>query len=98
MLPLLIAMYKGDERARTMDIYVDDAKATTWTSSGSTAAFENVELGVAGQSIELRAVLGDSEWISITEVGAERWGVLGVMIDPTASVCRTTTRFSYATT
>ena len=86
-------MYKGDERARTMDIYVDDVKTTTWTSSGSTTGFENVELGVAGQSIELRGVLGDSEWISITEVGAERRGVLGVMIDLAASVCRTTTRF-----
>ncbi len=55
-----------------MDIYVDDVKATTWTSSGSTTAFENVELGVAGQTIELRGVMGDSEWLSITEVGAER--------------------------
>ena len=55
-----------------MDVYVDGVKATTWTSSGSTAGFENVELGVAGQSVELRAVLGDSEWISITEVGADR--------------------------
>ncbi|CAM9778380.1 unnamed protein product, partial [Hapterophycus canaliculatus] len=61
-------MYKGDERTRTMDIYVDNVKATTWTSSGSTTEFENVELGVAGQSIELRGVLGGSDWLSITEV------------------------------
>ncbi len=54
-----------------MDIYVDDVKATTWTSSGLTTAFENVELGVAGQTIELRGVLGESEWLSITEVSAE---------------------------
>jgi len=63
-------MYKGNQRTRTIDIYVNDVKATTWTSSGSTTAFENVELGVAGQTIELRGVLGDSEWLSITEVGA----------------------------
>jgi len=55
-----------------MDIYVDDVKITTWTSSGSTTAFENVALGIAGQTIELRGVLGASEWLSITEVGAKR--------------------------
>jgi len=60
-----------------MDIYVDGVKTTTWTSSGSTTAFENVEVGVGGQTIELRGVLGDSEWLSITEVGAERGAFVG---------------------
>ena len=71
MSTLPAALYKGDERTKTVDIYVDDTKATTWISSGSTTAFENVEVGIAGQTIELRGVLGGSDWISITEVGAE---------------------------
>lgn len=65
---LNIAMYKGNERVRTMDIYVDDALVTTWTSSGTTAGFEGVPLGVAGERVELRGVLADSEWLSIMEV------------------------------
>lgn len=53
-----------------MEIYVDDVMATSWTSSGTTAAFENVELGVTGATIELRGVLEGSEWLSIMEVSA----------------------------
>ena len=60
-----------------MDIYVDDVKATTWTSSGSTTGFEKVELGVSGQSIELRGVLEGSDWLSIAEVGAGRQSSVG---------------------
>lgn len=51
-----------------MDIYVDGAMQTSWTSSGTTTDFENVELGVTGQTVELRGVLDDTEWISIREV------------------------------
>ncbi|CAM9243860.1 unnamed protein product [Ectocarpus sp. 4 AP-2014] len=40
-----------------------------WTSSGETAAFETVELGVQGTVIDLHGVLADSEWLSILEVG-----------------------------
>lgn len=65
-------MYKGDLRTRTMDIYVDGAMQTSWTSSGTTTDFENVELGVTGQTVELRGVLADSEWLSITEVRVSR--------------------------
>lgn len=39
------AMYKGDTRTRTLDIYVDDVLETTWTSSGTTTDFETVKLG-----------------------------------------------------
>eukprot|EP00903_Cladosiphon_okamuranus_P021656 g19910.t1 len=63
-----IALYKGDTRKRTIVIYVDDNKITTWTSSGMTTGFESVELGTQGQVIELRGVLDDSEWLSILEV------------------------------
>lgn len=62
-------MYQGDSRTRTIEIYVDGAMQTSWTSSGTTSAFESVDLGVTGQTIELRGVLGDTEWLSIKEVG-----------------------------
>ncbi|CAM9557128.1 unnamed protein product [Hapterophycus canaliculatus] len=65
---LQIALYKGDTRTRTMDILVDDELVLTWTSAGISAGFEFVELGVQGQVIELRGVLTDSEWLSISEV------------------------------
>lgn len=53
-----------------MNVYVDGVMATSWTSSGTTTDFENVDLGVTGQAVELRGVLADSEWFSITEVRA----------------------------
>lgn len=55
-----------------MGIYVDGVMQTEWTSSGTTAGFENVDIDVSGEVVELRGVLADSEWISIMEVGAER--------------------------
>ena len=62
-------MYKGDERTRTMDVYVDGVLQTTWTSSGTTTAFENIQLAAnGGQEVEIRGVLAGSEWISIAEV------------------------------
>ena len=61
-------MYKGDERTRTLNIYVDGVIVTTWTSSGVTLDFETVTLGVTGTSIEFRGVLEDSVWLSIMEV------------------------------
>ena len=61
-------MYKGDERTRTVNIYVDGVIVITWTSLGTTLDFESVTLGVAGSNIELRGVLEDSEWLSIMEV------------------------------
>lgn len=57
-----------------MEVYVDQALQTSWTSSGTTTEFETVELGVTGQTVELRGVLADSEWLSIMEV---RTGVSG---------------------
>lgn len=51
-----------------MDVLVDGQKVVTWPSSGTTAGFETVELGVTGQTIELQGVLTESEWLSIMEV------------------------------
>ncbi|CAM9345152.1 unnamed protein product [Pylaiella littoralis] len=77
---LNIAMYKGDERTRDMDIYIDGIKTESWTSSGTTADFENVKLGfyssnhpgvAVAATIEIRGVLQDNEWLSIMEVHIE---------------------------
>ena len=51
-----------------MGVYVDGVMVTSWTSSGTTTAFENIDLGVLGQAIELQGVLDGSEWLSIMEV------------------------------
>ena len=65
---MVAALFRGDERTRTVDIYVDDVIVTTWTSSGTTSDFETVTLGVTGSTIELRGVLEHSEFLSILEV------------------------------
>lgn len=72
-------MHKGDERTRTMEIYVDGDLQTSWTSSGTTTAFENIEVDANGQAVEIRGVLTDSEWLSITEVRAS-WAVKHVRV------------------
>lgn len=66
-------MYKGQQRTRTIDVYVDGNLATTWTTSGSSDDFETVPLppSIVGQpagTIELVGLLSDSEWLSIEEV------------------------------
>ena len=62
-------MYQGTTRTRTIEVYVDGALITTWTSSGTTEDFESINLSWAsGQVIELTGVLADTEWLSIIEV------------------------------
>ena len=62
-------MHRGTTRTRTIEVYVDGALITTWTSSGTTDGFESVNLSWAsGQVIELTGVLDDTEWLSIVEV------------------------------
>ncbi|CAM9252697.1 unnamed protein product, partial [Ectocarpus sp. 12 AP-2014] len=65
---LNIAMYKGDERTRTLEISIDNLPYTTWTSSGTTTGFETIELNTMGRWISMVGVLADSEWLSIMEV------------------------------
>ncbi|CAM9688793.1 unnamed protein product, partial [Scytosiphon promiscuus] len=51
---LRLAMYQGSTRVRTMDVFVDGALATTWTSSGTTSDFETIDLsGYYGQDITI---------------------------------------------
>ncbi|CAN0364261.1 unnamed protein product [Ectocarpus sp. 8 AP-2014] len=68
---LRLAMFKGTERQVSMEVRVDDALVTTWTSSGTTDGFEAIDLsGTWGQVLEITGVLDDSEWLSIIEVSA----------------------------
>ncbi len=69
-----------------MDIFVDDSKHASWTSSGLTTAAEHIELGgVTGNAVELRGVLEDSEWLSIMEVrGVQKGRHLGDILVSTS--------------
>lgn len=51
-------------------MYVDGVLDTTWSSSGKTTQFEGIDLADSGSAltVELRGVLADTEWISISEV------------------------------
>ena len=63
------ALYKGTQRQRTVQVYVDGDMVTTWTSSGTTDDFESIGVtGAAGKAIDIVGVLGESEWLSIIEV------------------------------
>ena len=73
-----------------MDVYVDDVMVTSWTSSGTTTAFENIDLGVSGQAVELRGVLEGSEWLSIMEVSGTLPRYFRVL-RPKAADCRPST-------
>ena len=67
------ALYKGDTRARMVDLYADGVLVVTWTSSGTTDGFESIYFpGTSGTTIEIVGVLQDSEWLSILEVGRSR--------------------------
>ncbi|CAM9298873.1 unnamed protein product, partial [Ectocarpus sp. 12 AP-2014] len=65
---LLVAMFKGDERTRTLDIGIDNLPYTVWTSSGTTTGFQTIEVDTMARSISIVGVLEDSEWLSIMEV------------------------------
>ena len=63
------ALFRGDVRVRTVEVYVDGVLVTTWTSSGTTTDFESIDIsGTSGTAIEIVGVLGNSEWLSIIEV------------------------------
>ncbi|CAM9343615.1 unnamed protein product, partial [Sphacelaria rigidula] len=63
-----IALYKGDQRLRTLEIYIDGELATTWTSSGTTTDFETIDCSGTGSTIEVVGILGIREWIAIAEL------------------------------
>lgn len=62
-------MYKGAERQTTVEVRVDGALVTTWTSSGETDNPESIMFtGTSGSVIDVTGVLADTEWLSIVEV------------------------------
>ncbi|CAN0303751.1 unnamed protein product, partial [Ectocarpus sp. 12 AP-2014] len=72
---LRVALYNGAIRVRTIDVFLDGALVTTWTSSGTTNGFESIALPdtASGTVIELQGVLDDSEWLSIIETEIMVW-------------------------
>ncbi|CAM9472837.1 unnamed protein product, partial [Sphacelaria rigidula] len=67
LVGLAVALFRGDETVRTMEIYLDDELITTWSSSGTTTDLEGIDFDAVGETVELRGVLADSEWLSILE-------------------------------
>lgn len=67
---MLIAFYKGDERTRALNIYLNGSPYTVIESSGKTEWFEVFELNTNHtETLALEALdLRGNEWISITEV------------------------------
>lgn len=65
-----MAMWKGDERSRTVDVWVDGVLSTTVKTSDSTLEYEAYELS-ATQATEVVLQGARSEgniWLSITGV------------------------------
>ncbi|CAM9252749.1 unnamed protein product [Ectocarpus sp. 12 AP-2014] len=85
---LRVALYTGDIRVRTIDVFVDGALVTTWTSSGTTNGFESIALPdtASGTVIELQGVLDDSKWLSIIEIMAWSQNVVTPPPAPSATV------------
>lgn len=65
-----MALHRGDERIRSVDVWVDNVFVAVFKSSGTTLDYEAYELIVPQAStIVLQAVdIADNGWISITEV------------------------------
>ena len=70
ILQMLIAFYKGDERANKLKVKVNGSSQYIIESSGETNGFEAFELDFYGtESLALEGLgLHRDEWISITEV------------------------------
>ena len=68
------ALYKGSTRVRTVEVYVGDVLATTWTSSGTTDGFESIDLsGYSGRYLTVMSLADDLQWLSLVEVS---WAAL----------------------
>ncbi|CAM9470281.1 unnamed protein product, partial [Sphacelaria rigidula] len=70
IVELKVAFYKGDQRSRSLKIKLNGDTFETITSSGETTDLETWTLNsdeTASLTLEASG-LGDSEWLSITEV------------------------------
>ena len=65
-----MAFYKGDERTRSLNVWVDGVYTHTIMSSGRTTGYETYDLIAPGaKTVVLQASgLQDSGWLSISEV------------------------------
>lgn len=65
-----MSLYKGDQRTRSVNVWVDGDLASTITSSGITTAYETYELNESHvTTITLQAVnTRDNGWLSVTRV------------------------------
>ncbi|CAM9208278.1 unnamed protein product [Choristocarpus tenellus] len=67
---ILVSLYLGDERTRSLSVYLNGntSPETTWTSSGNTDGFEEIEIDRQGiTSVKLEALNLGTEWLSIKE-------------------------------
>lgn len=71
IVEIRIAMFKGNERSRTVNIWADGVLSTTVTTSATTLELEAYELAaMQATTIVLQEAGGDSnDWFSVTEVG-----------------------------
>ena len=70
IVQMKMALYKGDERTRSVNVWIDGVYTHTITSSGTTIDFETYDLIAPGaMTVVLQAsgVEGNG-WLSITEV------------------------------
>ncbi|CAM9279989.1 unnamed protein product [Sphacelaria rigidula] len=65
-----VALWKGDQRTRSIDVLVDGALDGTFVSSGTTTDYETYDLVVAQvNEVVLQAVdIADNGWLSVTGV------------------------------
>ena len=68
IVQIYMALYKGDERTRSVNVWVDGVFTHTITSSGTTTGFETYDLIAPGATTVVLQGVDDSEWLSITEV------------------------------
>ncbi|CAM9187721.1 unnamed protein product [Choristocarpus tenellus] len=67
---ILVSLFRGDKRIRSLRVYLNGntSPATTWTSSGDTDGFEEIEINRNGiNSVKLEAYKLENDWLSIKE-------------------------------
>ena len=71
LVEMRMSLWKGDQRIRPLNIFVDGTLVTTITSSGTTEGFETYELTALQAStvmVQADEPLPDNGWLSIVEV------------------------------
>ena len=71
LVEMRMSLWKGDQRIRALNIFVDGTLVTTITSSGKTEGFKTYELTALQAStvmVQANEPLPDNGWLSIIEV------------------------------